>query len=81
MPTNKHQVITCHKLHPRWSSVQIAEHLGCCDAYVRATFKRNGLRLPRRIIRAEVIDLGLACVAVGLSVADIHKFNRGEVHG
>lgn len=42
----KHQVIALHKEHPDWNSEEIASELDCDGGYVRATFKRNGLRLP-----------------------------------
>ena len=43
----KDQVIETHRVNPNWGAVQIAKHLGCLPAYVRATAKRNGLVLPR----------------------------------
>jgi hypothetical protein len=42
--TTKHEVVATHREHPDWNCVQIAEHLGCEGGYVRATFKRNGLK-------------------------------------
>lgn len=43
----KHQVIAMHRTHPGWTSGQIAEALGCDSAYVRSTFYRNGMSLPK----------------------------------
>ena len=48
MSTNRHEVYRVHREHPDWGSEQIAAHLGCCGAYVRATAKRQGFVLPRQ---------------------------------
>lgn len=42
----KHLVIDTHRQHRDWTPQQIAQHLNCSDAYVRATAQRNGLVLP-----------------------------------
>ncbi len=69
--TTKHEVISLHKQHPEWPSVQIARELDCCDSYVRATFKRNGLKLMRRTGTAEIFDLGRACMEAGITLNDL----------
>lgn len=43
----KSMVIAQHLAHPDWGATRIAHHLGCNDAYVRATAARNGLVLPK----------------------------------
>lgn len=43
---NKQQVLELHARHPTMTAQQIAERLQCSDAYVRATFYRNGLTVP-----------------------------------
>ena len=45
---DKYQVISLHEQFPEWNSCQIAAHLNCSAAYVRATARRNGLKLPRK---------------------------------
>lgn len=45
--TTWREVVAAHDEHPNWSSVQIAEHLGCTPEYVRATAQRKGLRIER----------------------------------
>ena len=47
----KDQVITAHRKHPDWTAQQIADHIGggCLSAYVRATARRNGLKLPKAV--------------------------------
>ena len=45
--TTKAEVIALHLKHPDWSSIRIAEALGCDDGYVRKTFHRNGLQFLR----------------------------------
>lgn len=45
---NKQQVIELHRQHPNWGSGEIARVLDCDSAYVRATFYRNGMKLPPR---------------------------------
>ncbi len=35
--------------NPTATSYEIAEYLNCCDAYVRKTISRNGLKLARSI--------------------------------
>jgi len=67
---NKRQVIDLHIKNPLWDSARIARELDCCDAYVRATFYRNGLSLPNTR-KSEVWALGYACVRAGLKLADI----------
>lgn len=47
--TTKHEVYNTHRANPMWGSGDIAKHLGCCDAYVRATARRNGWALPKRV--------------------------------
>lgn len=44
---NKHQVIELNRIHPDWTPSQIAVALGCLPEYVRATARRNDLRLGR----------------------------------
>jgi hypothetical protein len=44
--TTKHDVIAAHRAHPEWTPSDIAEHLKCCSAYVRATAMRNNIKLP-----------------------------------
>lgn len=44
--TTKHEVIAVHRANPTWSPGDIAHHLGCISAYVRATARRNKLNLP-----------------------------------
>lgn len=39
-------VVDCHEANRGWSAADIAAHLGCESAYVRATGKRRNLRLP-----------------------------------
>lgn len=46
--TTKHEVYAAHRENPTWGSGDIARHLGCSDAYVRATAQRNGWSLPKR---------------------------------
>lgn len=46
--TTKHDVIRVFKEHPEWTSIEIADELGCCDTYVRATLHRNNLKLAKR---------------------------------
>lgn len=46
--TNKHEVFDVHRDNPTWCSEDIARHLGCLGAYVRATAQRNGWTLPNR---------------------------------
>lgn len=45
--TTKREVLDLHAAHPDWNSVQIADVLGCMPEYVRSTFRRNGLTLPK----------------------------------
>lgn len=73
--TTKQQVIDVHRAHRDWGAMQIAEHLGCCGGYVRATARRNRIRLPRSPLpprTSNSIDaLGRACRQAGLTVAEI----------
>ena len=43
----KDQVIALHRKHPDWSAPDIAAALGCDASYVRATARRQSLRLPK----------------------------------
>lgn len=45
--TTKHDVIAAHKKHPELHSSDLARILGCASEYVRATAKRNNLKLPK----------------------------------
>lgn len=68
---NKQQVIDLHKSDPTLTSVEIGRRLKCCDAYVRATFKRNSLKLPKRVSNGSLLELGRACRDADLSLKDI----------
>jgi hypothetical protein len=72
----KDQVIFTHKLHPDWSSQQIADKLDCDSAYVRATFKRNGLKSAPRITRSYIVALGEAAHMAGLTIRDLETLAR-----
>lgn len=82
--TTKADVIRVHQQHPTWFAEQIAAHLDCGSAYVRATAYRNDLPIPRklggRVLRRgtgpgpdSITSLGVAARTAGLSVADIQK--------
>lgn len=43
----KQQVMDLHRANPSWTANDIANHLDCLSAYVRATARRNGLDLPK----------------------------------
>jgi len=45
---SKQQVIDAHSSHPDWSADEIARELKCGAAYVRATARRNRLKLADR---------------------------------
>lgn len=77
--TTKHEVIAVHTAHPDWNSVQIASKLNCCDAYVRSTFRRNGMTLIRSRGPKDhnsIYALGRAAKAAGLTVDDINEIGR-----
>lgn len=74
----KDQVISLHRMHPQLNSVQIAERLDCEDAYVRATFYRNGLKLARRTSAREKFELGDLCVKLGLAEADLYRLAESK---
>lgn len=69
----KQQVISLHRKYPELNSSQIAERLGCHDAYVRATFYRNGLKFARHVGAREKFELGELCSKLGLTVADLYR--------
>lgn len=72
MMANKYQVIDLHRKNPELSSVEIACRLDCCDAYVRATFRRNGLKLPKAS-RSNTYALGMACIRAGLTLRELDE--------
>lgn len=83
--TNKHDIIRVHRQHPTWCANEIAAHLGCMAAYVRATARRDHLPIPlqtRPIRGPETLEqLGRAARTAGLTVADIAKIaNARRVH-
>lgn len=43
---SKQEVINAHRANPEMNSARLADLIGCSSAYVRATAKRSGLRLP-----------------------------------
>lgn len=43
----KQQVFDLHAKNPRWTAAMIAEALRCDSAYVRSTFYRAGMKLPK----------------------------------
>lgn len=45
---SKEQVLRLRTKYPDWTSVEIANRLGCSSGYVRATFERNGVKLKKR---------------------------------
>lgn len=65
----KQEVLALHKAHPEWNSGQIAAQLDCDSAYVRATFKRNGIvnAAPRRVgpVRRERERCAMICERFG----------------
>lgn len=74
----KDQVIRLHLMYPQLNSVQIAERLGCDDAYVRATFYRNGLKLAGSIGTREKFKLGDLCLSLGLAEADLYRLAESK---
>ena len=76
----KADVLRLHAEHPDWSSSEIAEQLDCESSYVRATFYRNGLRLPNnRETRANSIySLGRAAKMAGLTMKDIEAMRSAR---
>lgn len=76
--TTKHDVIAAHHDHPEWNSTDIAGHLGCCSAYVRATARRNGLTLPKRSAggrapSAASLYLAAQAISRGLTVSELRN--------
>jgi hypothetical protein len=53
----KQQVISLHARDPSLTSTEIAALLGCEPEYVRATFYRNGLKLPGRQVTPSLLRL------------------------
>lgn len=82
--TNKHDIARAHREHPLWCANEIAAHLGCTSAYVRATARRNYLPIPLQtcVIRGETLEaLGRAARDAGLTLADIGRIaNSRRVH-
>ena len=71
----KQQVIDSHRAHPKWTASEIADKLQCSSEYVRATAKRNGLKLRKTINYSApgtgVSALGQAARRAGLTLTDI----------
>ncbi len=65
----KDDVIRLHRANPKWTATEIACRLGCMGEYVRATAKRQGLKLT--VTRApnggSVVALGQRVKALGLA--------------
>lgn len=82
--TNKHDITRTHRENPLWCANEIAAHLGCTSAYVRATARRYHLPIPlqTRVIRGETLEaLGRAARTAGLTLADIGRIaNARRVH-
>lgn len=82
--TTKHHVIAEFKKNPGATSTEIADKLDCDPAYVRATLRRNGLKLAGSIGRTDyrnrkgVLALGQAAKAAGLTVGDIERMCEGR---
>lgn len=82
--TTKHHVIAEFRKNPDATSTEIADKLDCDPAYVRATLRRNGLKLAGSLSRGDhsrcrgVLALGYAARAAGLSVGDIERIGRVE---
>jgi hypothetical protein len=49
------RVIALHRLHPEWSSKELALVLGCSWGYVRSTLLRNRLVVPSGFARRRII--------------------------
>lgn len=46
--TMRDKVVAVFRAHPDWTSQAIADAVGAESEYVRATLRRNGLKLARR---------------------------------
>lgn len=55
------------------TSPQIADRVGCCDAYVAHVLRRHGQVLAGN---PSVRQLGMAAKAEGLTLHDIRMFHR-----
>jgi hypothetical protein len=81
--TTKHHVIAEFHKNPSATSTEIADKLDCDPAYVRATLRRNGLKLAGSIGRTDyrsrkgILALGHAAKAAGLTVGDIERLSEG----
>lgn len=74
--TTQYEVLDALEDHPNWSSVEIANALGCSSEYVRATLRRRGRKLhPHDVAgrRRELMNLGWAAKAAGLTLADLQR--------
>jgi hypothetical protein len=82
--TTKHHVIAMFHKHPGITSTEIADKLDCSAEYVRATLRRNGLKLEGSLRRADyrrcrgIIALGRAARAAGFTVGDIERLGQSN---
>lgn len=75
----KDQVIFLHRQNPLWSANKIAAYLHCESAYIRATARRNHLRLPpANVSKAKIFELGEACLEAGLTLGDINRLKSRQ---
>ena len=76
----KDDVIRLHKQNPTWTSVLIAERLGCLPEYVRATATRQGLDLPkgRKGDPNSIYALGRRAKLIGLTAKDFDRMEQAR---
>jgi hypothetical protein len=83
--TTKHQVIALFHKNPNATSAEIADKLDCESAYVRATLRRNGLKLQGSLrrndpsLRRGVMALGYAAQDAGLTVGEIERIGLARI--
>lgn len=78
--TTKGEVLDLHRAHPDWTSGAIAEHLGCDAAYVRSTFYRNGISIPRKGTDVRRLAERERCAAIAERMGALHIAEAIRAH-
>lgn len=76
----KNQVIALHQEHPSWTARRIAFELGCRTEYVRATARRESLKLAPIAAedRKQVFKLGVLAQSLDLNETDLRRAARRD---
>lgn len=78
------RIARLHERHPDWDASVLARYAGTSPIYVHTVAAKLNFKLPRKPYtpkapqRGTVVELGRACRAAGLTLADIETYRARE---